>query len=564
MTTIVLTTNLLFGQRPKGEMHLSSLETAPEESFDGIGGMFGLRAHEPEDERAAPHAPDHQHHRPHEHRHGTAIPRPDFGHHHRPFDRAAGHHHRPFEKLHPSITKMTPEQAAAMGVDMDGNPLKTGAPRHGGSRSFRNRNPGNIKYSPFAKRLGAIGQDAGGFAIFPDDATGEKAHRALWNTGGYSNVPIGRALSRWGTGPIPGIDPSKKWSDLSPDQQQTLLNAQRHREGWSGADADGTHGLSPEHHGRYRGELEIGGDTFPFVSGGRGGGSSPPGDRLITGQSFGGRLGGGEGRFATSDVYDPQAGRTRSLVRIHASSSSDIDRAVSSGCFAVDRSQWPRLKQELNAELAAHGGRMVLHVGEDGNAQIYPVGGAGQAKSFSPHKSRNLADVAETVAGLHDRNPREAALLTKYLQTGGHGMTPRDSDWCAAFLGATVQHAGMKGITAGRGGDIATNWMTWGDKIRAEEARRGDIMVGGRRPGEKGGHVAIVTGPAVNGKIPVIEGDRRDDEASYATSPGSLHSLPGSVGGKPYTGGHHVGRTTVDAADPGIQFRRPPTLEAEK
>jgi len=45
----------------------------------------------------------------------------------------------------------------------------------GASRPSRNHNPGDLKY---AGQTGAIGQDAQGFAIFPDDATG---FQALYN-----------------------------------------------------------------------------------------------------------------------------------------------------------------------------------------------------------------------------------------------------------------------------------------------------------------------------------------------------------------------------------------------
>ena len=38
-----------------------------------------------------------------------------------------------------------------------------------GSRSFRNNNPGNLKY---AGQTGSTGQDAGGFAVFPNYETG--------------------------------------------------------------------------------------------------------------------------------------------------------------------------------------------------------------------------------------------------------------------------------------------------------------------------------------------------------------------------------------------------------
>lgn len=46
----------------------------------------------------------------------------------------------------------------------------------GGSRNWRNNNPGNIGYGngKLVTKLGAIGK-AGGFAVFPDYETGRKA-----------------------------------------------------------------------------------------------------------------------------------------------------------------------------------------------------------------------------------------------------------------------------------------------------------------------------------------------------------------------------------------------------
>lgn len=41
----------------------------------------------------------------------------------------------------------------------------------GGTRAWRNNNPGNIRDGKFTRRCGAIGA-AGGFAIFPDYKTG--------------------------------------------------------------------------------------------------------------------------------------------------------------------------------------------------------------------------------------------------------------------------------------------------------------------------------------------------------------------------------------------------------
>lgn len=50
--------------------------------------------------------------------------------------------------------------------------------RQGGSRAWRNNNPGNVHSGEFANQHGAIGE-AGGFAVFPDDATGGAALKAV-------------------------------------------------------------------------------------------------------------------------------------------------------------------------------------------------------------------------------------------------------------------------------------------------------------------------------------------------------------------------------------------------
>jgi hypothetical protein len=50
----------------------------------------------------------------------------------------------------------------------------------GGDRNWRNNNPGNIEYGPFAQDNGAIGSD-GRFAIFPDEQTGRDALTTLLN-----------------------------------------------------------------------------------------------------------------------------------------------------------------------------------------------------------------------------------------------------------------------------------------------------------------------------------------------------------------------------------------------
>ena len=68
--------------------------------------------------------------------------------------------------------------------------------RSGGSRSWRNNNPGNLRYTRFSRDHGAIGT-AGGFAVFPDYQTGRAALSALLHGPSYSNLSIYSAVARY-------------------------------------------------------------------------------------------------------------------------------------------------------------------------------------------------------------------------------------------------------------------------------------------------------------------------------------------------------------------------------
>lgn len=68
--------------------------------------------------------------------------------------------------------------------------------REGGSRSWRNNNPGNIRYSQFARNHGAIGM-AGGFAVFADIVSGQAALLSLLSGPTYIGLTISAAISRY-------------------------------------------------------------------------------------------------------------------------------------------------------------------------------------------------------------------------------------------------------------------------------------------------------------------------------------------------------------------------------
>ncbi len=64
------------------------------------------------------------------------------------------------------------------------SPNPSGSPS-GAPRGIRNNNPGNLRFGPFARSMGATGQDSDGFAIFGDPSTGTRAQEALLSGKAY-------------------------------------------------------------------------------------------------------------------------------------------------------------------------------------------------------------------------------------------------------------------------------------------------------------------------------------------------------------------------------------------
>jgi len=74
------------------------------------------------------------------------------------------------------------------------NPDGSSVTRTGGSASWRNNNASNIISGNFADNHGAVG-DNHGFAVFPDQATGDAASAALLRTSTYSGMTIDEAIA---------------------------------------------------------------------------------------------------------------------------------------------------------------------------------------------------------------------------------------------------------------------------------------------------------------------------------------------------------------------------------
>ena len=143
------------------------------------------------------------------------------------------------------VANMTPVRAVQSGKDVifiaaDNTKYK----QVGGTRAWRNNNPGNIRMYDFARRAGAIGE-AGGFAVFPDEATGLRAVKSLLLSSSYKDLTIANAISRYAPPAenntvayqrsierLTGLSINRKISDLNDLELDKVVNAIRHIEGW--------------------------------------------------------------------------------------------------------------------------------------------------------------------------------------------------------------------------------------------------------------------------------------------------------------------------------------------
>jgi hypothetical protein len=64
------------------------------------------------------------------------------------------------------------------------------------SLSFKNNNPGNLRFGSFALRHGATGEN-GGFAVFPDYITGFNALTTLLGTKTYQKLSLTQAMQQY-------------------------------------------------------------------------------------------------------------------------------------------------------------------------------------------------------------------------------------------------------------------------------------------------------------------------------------------------------------------------------
>ncbi|HCU0244490.1 TPA: hypothetical protein OUE28_003483 [Morganella morganii] len=134
--------------------------------------------------------------------------------------------------------------------------------REGGSRSWRNNNPGNVEYGDFAKKFGAIGTD-GRFAIFPTEEAGRKAKEYLifesnggrqlstkgdYGAGlGYKDKTLSQMLTAYAPkeenitngyikSVLSAVGVEKRMGDYTSEERAVILEAMKKVEGWDAGD----------------------------------------------------------------------------------------------------------------------------------------------------------------------------------------------------------------------------------------------------------------------------------------------------------------------------------------
>jgi hypothetical protein len=113
----------------------------------------------------------------------------------------------------------------------------------GGSRAWRNNNPGNLKEGPFSRENGSIGKDSGGYAIFPDAETGMDAMKTLLNST-YREKSVGEMVDEYAPAEDgnnttayknflsnKGFPPETEIADLDSDELSELAGAMAQLEG---------------------------------------------------------------------------------------------------------------------------------------------------------------------------------------------------------------------------------------------------------------------------------------------------------------------------------------------
>lgn len=119
---------------------------------------------------------------------------------------------------------------------------------------------------------------------------------------------------------------------------------------------------------------------------------------------------------------------------------------------------------------------------------------------------------ASSYIGTHESRDRE--LLQRFVI-----VNPESTEWCAAFVNATLRRDGKVGSWEVSDHPLlARSFLTWGERVDLENIQRGDIVVFNRGSEGWQGHVGFYIGSAwVDGKQRLgILGGNQEDSVKYS------------------------------------------------
>lgn len=170
---------------------------------------------------------------------------------------------------------------------------------------------------------------------------------------------------------------------------------------------------------------------------------------------------------------------------------------------------------------------------------------------LSKTKTRSPASFARTMIGMGEVPDR--ATLREYLKNGGQNLDPLATAWCAAFVNASLQQAGIKGT----GKLNARSFLDWGQRV--DTPREGDIAVFSRgNPSGWKGHVGFFQGYNPDGTLRILGGNQSGAVSVKSFAPDRLlgfrrapdhSSVPG-----PHSDTHPMAQ---EPSPPDLQFADP-------
>jgi hypothetical protein len=119
-----------------------------------------------------------------------------------------------------------------------------GSTGNGGSRGNRNNNRGNMKFGLLAKAFGATHADEKGFAVFPDQSSGDAAHEALLKSNAYKGLTLNQFGNKYSEGSASwkktvGSELGIGNNDIVNNNDPRLAGAIRKAEGTNGGRSGG-------------------------------------------------------------------------------------------------------------------------------------------------------------------------------------------------------------------------------------------------------------------------------------------------------------------------------------